>query len=204
MGIAVAAQQALGFEALGIETNPKAKELAHKLFGAEIRDLNVDEMPANLALFTMFEVLEHIKYPRDFLNVALRHMAEGAAIVGSVPNYNGIGRYVHGKDSTALGWPEHVNQFTRRSLAKTLAEAGFEVVYIGFPAPYGVVLTLNFRSWLRQALPSGQTADHIVSWVTWIKKYVVYPLPNLFAEITGLLGHGLVFVASKPKSLTGQ
>jgi hypothetical protein len=36
----------------------------------------------------------------------------------------------------------------------------------------------------------------VASASTWIKKYLAYPVPNMFAEKTGLLGHGLVFVAS--------
>lgn len=198
VGIAVAAQAALGFEALGVETNPSAQKSGRDMFGVDIRDLSLNDMPHGLQLFTIFEVLEHIKYPRDFLAAVFGHLADGAAIVGSVPNYNGLARYLRGKDSIALAWPEHVNQFTRRTLKQTIEGSGLEVVYIGFPPPYGVVLTLNLRAWLRKNLPDGILCRKLIQTVTWIKKYLAYPLPNLFAEKTGLLGHGLVFVAKKP------
>ncbi len=197
VGIAVAAQKSLGFEAIGIETNPQAQAAGRKAFDVDIRDMDLEDMPRDLSLFTLFEVLEHIKYPREFLAVVRGHMKEGGAIAGSVPNYNGLARYLRGKDSIALAWPEHLNQFTRRTLAQTLEGAGFEVVYIGFPPPYGVVITLNLRAWLRKALPDGAFSRGLIKAVTWIKKHLVYPLPNLFAEKTGLLGHGLVFVAKK-------
>ena len=201
VGIAVAAQAALGFKALGIETNPDATRTGREIFGVDIRDLSLDDMPAGLRLFTMFEVLEHIKYPVEFLAAVSRHMAPGAAIVGSVPNYNGLARYLRGKDSIALAWPEHINQFTRRTLAATLQGAGFNVAYIGFPPPYGVVFSTGLRAWLRKALPRGVIANLILDTVTNIKKYFAYPLPNLFAEKTGLLGHGLVFVATLPSEI---
>jgi len=198
VGIAVAAQAALGFQALGIETNPNATRIGCETFGVDIRDLSLDQMPDGLRLFTLFEVLEHIKYPTEFLAAVSRHMAPGAAIIGSVPNYNGLARYLRGKDSIALVWPEHINQFTRQTLAATLRRAGFKVAYIGFPPPYGVVFSTGFRAWLRKVLPKGDMASRILDMVTGVKKYVAYPLPNLFAEMTGLLGHGLVFVAVLP------
>ncbi len=194
VGIAVAAQMQMGFEALGIETNPLAQAAGRKAFGADIRDLSLDDMPENLNLFTLFEVLEHIKYPRDFLAQVRTHIKAGGAIAGSVPNYNSYARYLRGKHSDALYWPEHVNMFTRRTLAETLSSAGFDVVYIGFPPPYGVVFTINLRTWLRKTLPAAMSGS-AVAVVTWIKKYLAYPLPNWFAEKTGLLGHGLVFIA---------
>ena len=197
VGIAVAAQAALGFDALGIETNPQAQKSGQDMFGVTILDLTLDEMPPDVRLFTMFEVLEHIKFPRDFLAKASERLGDGAVVAGSVPNYNGLARYMRGKDSIALAWPEHVNQFTRRTLRQTLAGAGLEVVYIGFPPPYGVVFTWGLRAWIRKTMAESSLRHNIIHGVTWAKKHLAYPLPNLFAEATGLFGHGLVFVARK-------
>lgn len=66
VGIAVAAQASLGFTVLGIETNPHATRAGRETFGVDIRDLTLDDMPNDLRLFTLFEVLEHIKYPTEF------------------------------------------------------------------------------------------------------------------------------------------
>ena len=197
VGIAVAAQKSLGFEAMGIETNPQAQAAGRKAFNVDIQDMDLKDLPQGLSLFTLFEVLEHIKYPIDFLAAVHGHMAETGTIAGSVPNYNSLARYLRGKDAVALMWPEHVNQFTRRTLSQTLERAGFEAVYIGFQPPYGVVITVNLRTWLRKVLPEGMFSRGLVTAVTWVKKHLVYPLPNLFAEKTGLLGQGLVFVAKK-------
>ena len=133
----------LGLKSLGIETNPQAQATGRHLFNAEIKDLILEEMPGDLDLFTMFEVLEHIKYPRDFLKAVRARMKETGAVIGTVPNYNGLARYLRGKHCIALAWPEHVNQFTRQTLRRTLEGAGFDVVYIGFPPPLGVVFTLD-------------------------------------------------------------
>ena len=197
-GIGVAAQMSLGFDSLGIETNRQAQATGRRLFDARIEDISLGDMPHGLSLFTIFEVLEHIKYPRDFLAAVRTHMSPDGAIIGTVPNYNGLARYLRGKHSIALVWPEHINQFTRATLRRTLEEAGFEVVYIGFPPPYGVVFTLGLRAAFNRHVKPAALARAMTSLVTWIKKYLAYPAPNLFAEKTGLLGHGLVFVA-RPK-----
>ena len=118
-------------------------------------------------------------------------------MIGSVPNYNGIGRYLHGTRSIALIFPVHLNQFTKASLRRTLMQGGLEVLYIGFPPPYGVSLTLGARKYLMNRFGSNSATRALVTALTALKKYVLYPPLNLFAETTGLLGHGLVFAARK-------
>lgn len=195
VGIAVAAQKILGFDAIGIESNPNAQAFGRDTFDVDIRDIELEDMPSDLKLFTLFEVLEHIKFPADFMANVRAHMSSNGVVAGSVPNYNGLSRYTRGKNSIPLAWPEHVNQFTRKTLNDTLTSAGYHVVYIGFPPPYGVVFTVGLRNWLGKMLGQGMLLKFMIRTVTFIKKYIVYPLPNLFAEKTGLLGHGLVFVA---------
>ena len=197
MGMAVAALKKLGFDAVGIEKHPQAAAIGRDVFGVDILDVALDQLPRWIELFTMFDVLEHIKYPKDFLETVREQMSEDAAVVGAVPNYNGIGRILHGIESASLIFPEHVNQFTKESLRKTLEEGGFEVLYIGFPPPYGVTITLRLRAKLRRILGDGAPMKLIANLLVKLKKYVVYPLPNWFAESTGLLGHSLVFVAQR-------
>lgn len=196
-GIAVAALDALGFEAIGIEENPQSPATALRLFGVKIVNKELGDVPDGIRLFTIFEVLEHIKYPKRFLATVHERLAPDACIIGSVPNYTGIGRYLNGTSSIALAFPEHVNQFTKRTLNRTLAESGFEVLYIGFPPPYGVSLTLGFRKYLENRYSLGISIRRLISVITFLKKFAIYPPLNIFAERTGFLGHGLVFMARK-------
>jgi len=197
IGMAVAALAKHGFDAIGIEKNPRAAAAGKALFGVDIVDRELDDLPREIDLLTMFDVLEHIKYPKDFLRLATRKMSRNASLIGSVPNYNGMGRLLYGTESGALSFPQHVNQFTKRTLTKTLEESGFEVLYIGFPPPYGVTITLRLRAMLQRHCGNGSFVRFVSKRLAEIKKYLVYPLPNFFAEQTGLLGHSLVFVAQK-------
>ncbi|HEV2677812.1 MAG TPA: methyltransferase domain-containing protein [Aliidongia sp.] len=196
-GLAVAALKRLGFDAIGTEKNPRSAAVAKKLFGVEIVDQTLDELPGSIRLFTMFDVLEHIKYPVEFLRYAASRMSADACFIGAVPNYNSIGRILHGTESASLAFPDHVNQFTKGSLIKTLNDSGFDVLYTGFPPPYGATITLGLRNWLAIALKPSPLRRFLMKTATLIKKYLVYPLPNIFAERTGLFGQSLVFVARR-------
>lgn len=197
MGMVVAALKKLGFDAIGIEKNPMAAAVGKTLFEVDIFDIDLEKLSCTIDLFTLFDVLEHIKYPKNFLAAVREKMSEDATIIGAVPNYNGIGRILHGTRSASLIFPEHVNQFTKQTLQKTLDDSGFDVLYTGFPPPYGVTITLRLRAKLRKILGEGSAMRLIANLLVKLKKYVVYPLPNWFAESTGLFGHSLVFVARK-------
>lgn len=203
IGMAVAALKQLGFDAIGIEKNPKAASVGKALFDVEILDRGLNELGREIDLFTLFDVLEHIKYPKDFLIGVSSAMSSQASVIGAVPNYNGIGRILHGTRSASLIFPEHVNQFTKQSLSKTLAASGFDVLYIGFPPPYGVTITFGLRLKLRRLLRNGSAVRLISKMLVYVKRYLIYPLPNFFTEQTGLFGHSLVFVARKRAEPTG-
>lgn len=197
VGIAVAALRDLGFDAMGLEKNPHASATGRRLFGVEITNGILEDVQEGVDLFTMFEVLEHIKHPVDFVRILAGKLSSGGCLIGSVPNYDGIGRHLHDTRSIALAFPEHVNQFTRPTLRRTLEEGGLNVVYIGFLPPYGVSLTLELRKSVRRRFGDGVGPRMMIAALNLLKRYLLYPPLNLFAERTGLLGHGLVFIAHK-------
>lgn len=196
-GLAVAALKKLGFDAIGTEKNPRSAEVAKNLFGVEIVDKTLDELPGGIRLFTMFDVLEHIKYPIEFLRYVTSRMSADACMIGAVPNYHSIGRILHGTESASLAFPDHVSQFTKKTLVRTLSKSGFDVLYVGFPPPYGATFTLRLRNRLARKYQPSFLLTGAIKTLTWMKKHLVYPLPNFFAEQTGLLGQSLVFVARK-------
>lgn len=200
VGIAVAALRDLGFEAAGLEMNPQAQAAARALFDVDISDRDLGDIAPGLRLLTLFEVLEHIRYPRAFLQQVRDTLAEGGAIVGSVPNYNSFARYALGRRSVALAFPEHISQFTASSLRAVLEQAGFRVGYIGSPPPYGVVITLDLRRRLKARFGQNRATEAISNMLTFIKKHLIYPLPNLFVRRTGWLATGLVFMAYKAQT----
>jgi hypothetical protein len=105
---------------------------------------------------------------------------------------------VAGAGSKALIFPEHVNQFTRSSVSRMLAECGFDIRYAGSPPPYGVAITFGLRQKLLKAFGRNPATLSLRDGLIWIKRHIVYPLPNAFVEKSGLFGQSLLVLAQKP------
>ncbi|MDV6332526.1 class I SAM-dependent methyltransferase [Asticcacaulis sp. 201] len=197
-GTTVKALERLGFDALGIEISAQARAAAHGLFGVAMRDGNLDDVAENrLSFLSLFDVLEHLTEPKAFLELARTRLKDNAACVVGVPNYNSLERMWLGTRSKALIFPEHVNQFTTQTLRRTFEGAGFDVLYIGSPPPYGVAISFGWRRSVRARLGRNALSRLLIQALTYIKRYLVYPLPNLFVEKTGLFGQSLLIVATR-------
>jgi len=199
-GSTVKSLSELGFEAEGVEISEKARAAAKALFGVSIHDGRIDDYETEtLSFLTLFDVLEHLLEPRDFLTTLAKRLKPGGACLIGVPNFNSLDRLVLGTASKALIFPEHVNQFTSTTLRQLLELCGYRVLYVGSPPPYGVAITFGVRRRLQKALGRTRMSLGLCKCLVWIKRYIVYPLPNLFVEKTGLLGQSLLILAYKAR-----
>jgi 2-polyprenyl-3-methyl-5-hydroxy-6-metoxy-1,4-benzoquinol methylase len=197
-GATVKALSQLGFDAVGVEISANARAAASDLFGVEMRDQDISEFaPSSISLLTMFDVVEHLLEPKTFLRTAFEKIRPGGACLIGVPNYDALDRMIMGAKSKALIFPEHVNQFTKESLRRLLIASGFGVHYIGSPPPYGVAITLGLRRALMRVFGHNPVTEAIRDMLVWIKRYIVYPLPNAFVETSGLLGQSLLILAQR-------
>ena len=201
-GAAVKALSEMGYEAVGIEISSKARAAAESLFGVTMidGDLSACEDDA-IALLTMFDILEHLLEPRAFVETALKKLKPGGAALIGVPNYDALDRMLRGAGSKALIFPEHVNQFTASSLRGLFQSCGYKVDYVGSPPPYGVAITLGLRRGLLKTFGRNPLTFALRDALVWIKRYLVYPLPNAFVEKSGLFGQSLLILAHRPESL---
>lgn len=186
----------IGFKAIGLELSPQAPAKAQALFDVEIRNDEINTLQdSSVSVFTLFEVLEHMADPVHFLCHVRSKLCKESLLIGSVPNYQGLGRFVFGIDSTALSVPEHLVYFDIPTLKRVLHEAGYEPLMVGFKKPTHVVLDLGLRQLIYKKLGRTWLSRCLVTLITRFKKHMAYPLLNRFVERTGLLGHGLTFVA---------
>lgn len=121
-----------GFRAFGIELS-KAKIEYTKRRGLKV--FHPDEIPENFFVdaISMFQILEHIPYPSEFLRFYLRYLKPEGLLILEVPNCSylrfrfqlfrliGIGKKLFGGYQPL----EHVNCFTHKSLIKFLSFHGF-------------------------------------------------------------------------------
>lgn len=203
-GYVVKACQNLGMRAFGLELQPNAPETAQSLFGVDVYNKGLEAVPDHsAAVFSMFEVLEHIPNPLGFLDEVKCKMLPDGLLIGSVPNYNGLGRFLFGTQASVFIFPEHVNYFDVASLRDILSRAGFEPLFVGYRNPNQVILDLGLRKLVYRFLGRGAVSDFLATSIAKVKRYLVYPLLNAFVERTGWLGHGLTFVA-RPVATTDR
>jgi SAM-dependent methyltransferase len=148
--------RAAGWDAEGLELNPKTGAYAARASGAVVHRGNVHtfDPPRRYHAVTMIDVLEHVPDPVQVLARVREYLAAGGWIAVKVPN----GPAQRSKERLrARLWPGyrprladnlvHVNHFSAASLAQALDRAGFRDVHVEPAAPE---LPAGSRSrWLR-------------------------------------------------------
>ncbi|HPD13598.1 MAG TPA: class I SAM-dependent methyltransferase [Planctomycetota bacterium] len=136
-GYFIEAARASGWQATGVEVNRRAVEEA-RARGLDVRPGDLSGQGFGDASFdavTLFDVLEHVGDPRALLAECRRLLRPGGLLVVTTPDVGGlVPRVTYGLFALTLGaWghptpPGHLVEFSRRTLRRALAEAGFEVV----------------------------------------------------------------------------
>jgi SAM-dependent methyltransferase len=126
------AMDRLGWRASGVEFTDKV-ELPFDASRFEIV-LGADalqQLPAGkFDLVTLWHVLEHFADPVEKLRSLRRALRPDGRLVIAVPNAGGLTARLFGPRWFATSPPWHLQQFTPRSLSRTLCEAGFSVDHV--------------------------------------------------------------------------
>ncbi len=120
---------ALGFEASGIEPDETIARRAQERSGCPVRAGAIEDALLEAARYdvvTLFDVLEHVVDPLAVLAKLRVALHPGGMLAVTVPDFGGLWARVTGKR-----WPfvtpwEHLLYFTRRTLRRSLHEAGYE------------------------------------------------------------------------------
>jgi 2-polyprenyl-3-methyl-5-hydroxy-6-metoxy-1,4-benzoquinol methylase len=132
-----------GWQAEGIELNPRTARYAARRTGATVHQVNAEALQADgrqYSAVTLIDVLEHIPDPLSLLRVLAGLVEPGGGIAIKVP----CGRSQYVKErvlsifSHEISLAEnlvHVNHFSPRSLRLALARAGFTNISVRAGAP---------------------------------------------------------------------
>ena len=121
-----------GWDAEGLELNGWAAEYARGELGVPVRRGSLEDAgypECSFAAVTMWEVIEHIPEPREFIREIARILQPGGLLALSTPDAGSAVARLFGR--RWLGWkkiPEHVFFFDRETLGRLLREEGFEVL----------------------------------------------------------------------------
>jgi 2-polyprenyl-3-methyl-5-hydroxy-6-metoxy-1,4-benzoquinol methylase/ribosomal protein S27E len=110
-----------------------------------IEEVDLDEV----SVITSFELIEHLYWPKDFLQACAGALHKGGLFVLTTPNIKGFDLLVLGKLSDNIGGPNHLNYFHPKSLCHLLQSCGFEVVEVMTPGELDAEL-------VRKKILSGQ------------------------------------------------
>lgn len=100
----------------------------------------ISEATGPFGVISMFHVLEHLIDPLAALVDARGAVDARGVLVIEVPQWNSAGRIVRGSGWAQLRPPEHINFFSRRSLARALRHTGWDVVRSSTPYPHAAEL----------------------------------------------------------------
>jgi SAM-dependent methyltransferase len=126
----LAGAKAAGFDAIGIEVDGAKVEFGRR-HGFEVMQANLlaKTLPADsFDAVIAQQVFEHLYDPVPHLEELRRVLKPGGVLFLSVPNYGGLAAKIKGSRWDMLGPVGHVRYFTHRTLAKFLADHGFEVI----------------------------------------------------------------------------
>jgi len=118
-----------GWEAIGVEPNPKASMIASKNNAVKVyasaEDLEVEN---KFDAITLFHVLEHIHELRPTLNLLLGKLKKRGTLFLAVPNNASFDAKNYKENWAALDVPRHLYHFTQESMAKLAAEYELRLV----------------------------------------------------------------------------
>lgn len=126
----LAAAQEQGFEVSGIDVS-EAAALSCQKRGIDARagDFLTMTFTRRYHLVTMWDVVEHLREPKLFLERALQLLEPGGYLVLKIPAFEGLTflpiRLYNRLAHNLLGAPAHVQYFTQGSLEALLRRTGF-------------------------------------------------------------------------------
>ncbi|MGO9340124.1 MAG: class I SAM-dependent methyltransferase [Terracidiphilus sp.] len=137
-GLAMSAFKQAGYDAVGIEPDPAARELASSI--GEVFEGTAETLPEAIAgrefdVVLLSHVLEHCIDPAAAMRNVERLLApEGTAVI-EVPNNAALGFEMYGPGWFFADIPRHLQFFTEGSLRKAIGGAGLRVsriIYAGY------------------------------------------------------------------------
>lgn len=122
-----------GLTTFGLEFNRHAAELAankgHRILNKPVESVSPDEIGGGVDLLTLFQVIEHVSTPVEFIVSASRLVKSGGHIAVAVPSDRRmLGLLEH---DPADFPPHHVSRWRTQDLRKLGNKTGLELVDIG-------------------------------------------------------------------------
>ena len=133
IGLFVKVAAEAGWIARGYERSSWAANYGRSQFGLDITvaDGGLDPFGANsFNVVTLWDVLEHLQHPRRVLELVSKWLIPGGVMALNTVNSSSLGARMAGPAWRHLAPPHHLQFYSRRSLARLLAEFGFKTLWM--------------------------------------------------------------------------
>ncbi len=132
VGALVSLANKIGWNAVGVDTSPKAVELAKKELNLDIlsdRLENCSFKPESFDVIVLLAVLEHVFEPLTMMKQVKSLLKPGGTVIFSTPNLDNL-PYLMIKNKADYSWfiKEHINHFTLKTHRTLLKKAGLHNV----------------------------------------------------------------------------
>lgn len=122
-----------GFETLGIELNRNASKVAgakgHRMFDRPMEEISDDDLGGGADMVTLFQVVEHVPAPVEFVRAASSLVRPGGYLLVAVPSSKRMLGLLH---HDPLDWPpHHISRWRPADLSKLGERAGLDLVQSG-------------------------------------------------------------------------
>lgn len=123
-----------GWRVFGVEPSASQYERAKQVLDGkgDLQNCVLEDarLPGGMDVLTMFDVLEHVTYPVEFLRLCASHLRGGGTLILNVPRIDSFfARFLRSR------WPlllaEHLNYFTKESLRVSGEKCGLRLLATG-------------------------------------------------------------------------
>lgn len=181
-----------GITALGCDPNP----LSTMPLSSPVRLYKTpDAVKEQVDALTLFQVIEHVEAPLDFLRQSLSRLKPGGFALISVPNHDGPVRFF--ADALTEIPPHHLTQWTETCLRRMAEKCGLAVLRTRRePLP-----DYLFASYVPEILSRHFKAEHSPRRAEFIRRFLAAPLLKFCAarklKSLPFTGHTVLLLARK-------
>ena len=118
-----------GWQVIGLEPDPAARQIAKDVNGIALLDTSeLFELPAeHFDVITMWHVLEHVHRLHDYMDQLKRLLKPGGVLLIAVPNYTSFDAQLYGRFWAAYDVPRHLYHFSPASMRTLLKQHGLRL-----------------------------------------------------------------------------